>query len=63
MWNWLAQNGATVVICLLLAVLAVWIIRREVKNRKKGGCSCGCGGCPMGDKCPSNPQSREHRNP
>lgn len=45
------MNLSTVLIGL--AVLAVFaaIVAGEVKKRKSGGCSCGCGGCPNASVC------------
>lgn len=34
-------------------VLAAFIFAgyKAYKNHKKGGCGCGCSGCPEADKC------------
>ncbi len=46
----------TLIISGLIGLLVVAIIINEIKKRKsgKGGCSCGCGGCAMKDKCHNN---------
>ena len=38
---------------VLLAVIAVFvlIVANGIKNRKRGGCSCGCSACNMKDIC------------
>lgn len=35
----------------LVIGLLVWITVRSIKNRKKGGCGCGCEGCPQEKNC------------
>lgn len=42
---WLASNGSTILIALVLLILVGFSIRKFLKN--KGGCSCGhcSGGC------------------
>ena len=34
-----------------IAVIVVLVIVREIRNRKKGKCSCGCAGCALRDTC------------
>ncbi|MBQ6848178.1 MAG: FeoB-associated Cys-rich membrane protein [Clostridia bacterium] len=45
---------ATVIISVIIAALVVAIIIKEIKNRKAGKCSCGCGSCAFKDKCSKN---------
>ncbi|MBE7722216.1 FeoB-associated Cys-rich membrane protein [Lacrimispora indolis] len=44
---WLASNGSTVIIAMILLVLVCFSVRKFVKNKGKGGCGCGhcSGGC------------------
>ena len=42
MLAWLSKNIATIIICLVLAVIVALIIFSLVKNKKKGKSSCGC---------------------
>ena len=42
MLAWLSKNIATIIICLVLAVIVTLIIFSLVKNKKKGKSSCGC---------------------
>ncbi len=42
---WLASNGSTVLVALVLLVLVCISVRQFIKNKGKGGCGhCG-GGC------------------
>lgn len=49
------QNGATIVIGLVLLAVVAAIILVMRKNRKKGKTSCGCGceNCPSAGMCHS----------
>jgi len=58
------MNTATLIVCLLIAIALFFAIRRIIKNKKNGKCSCGslCGGnckdcgncqhCHSSDKSP-----------
>ncbi len=41
MLAWLSKNIATIIICLVLAVIVALIIYNLVKDKKKGKSSCG----------------------
>ena len=45
MVSWLAANGSTIIIAVILLVLVFFAGRKVIKN--KGGCSS-CGGCKGG---------------
>lgn len=52
--NWLLENIATIVVCIILGIAVLATIRFLHRNRKEGkcaGCSCGCSGCPSEKKC------------
>lgn len=53
MFTWISDNIATIIICLLLAVVVFAIIRTIYKNKKKGksSCGCNCSCCPMSGSC------------
>lgn len=53
MFNWIARNLSTIIICLVLAAVVVLIIVSLVKDRRKGKSSCGCkcAHCPMAGSC------------
>ena len=42
MFNWIARNLSTIIICLVLAAVVVLIIVSLVKDKRKGKSSCGC---------------------
>ena len=44
----------TILIAAAIAAIVVLVIVREIRNRKKGKCSCGCSGCALKDT--SHPQ-------
>ncbi|GLC77923.1 FeoB-associated Cys-rich membrane protein [Lacrimispora brassicae] len=57
---WLASNGSTVFIALILLVLVCFSVRKFIKN-KRGGC-CGCGGCGGGcSHCPFGKSEEEEK--
>lgn len=53
MFAWIAENLATIIICLVLAVIVAAIIIGLVRNKKKGKSSCGCNcvHCAMAGSC------------
>ena len=46
MFAWIAENLATIIICLVLAVIVAAIIIGLVRNKKKGKSPCGCNCAP-----------------
>ena len=53
MFAWIAQNIATILICLGLLLIVVAILVSLIRNKKQGKSSCGggCKGCPMSGSC------------
>lgn len=53
MINFLTQNLATIIISGILLLIVYAIIAQQIKNKKNGktSCGCGCGGCAMADVC------------
>lgn len=53
MFAWIAENLATIIICLVLAVIVAAIIIGLVMNKKKGksSCGCNCAHCAMAGSC------------
>ncbi|HCD46804.1 MAG TPA: FeoB-associated Cys-rich membrane protein [Lachnoclostridium sp.] len=41
---WLASNGSTVLVALVILMLVCISVRQFIKNKRKGGCGH-CGGC------------------
>ena len=53
MLTWIADNLATIAICLFLAAIVIAIILKLVRDKKKGASSCGCNcaSCAMHGSC------------
>ena len=47
MFNWIARNLSTIIICLVLAAVVALIIVSLVKDKRKGKCAH----CPMAGSC------------
>ncbi len=51
-WNWLAVNGGTVLVCALILALMAGLILLLIRDKKKGKSCCGgCSGCAMQGSC------------
>lgn len=55
MLTWLAENVATIVVCIILIGIVAAIIYKLITDKKKGKSSCGggCSGCVMRESCHS----------
>lgn len=55
MLTWLAENVATIVVCIILIGIVAAIIYKLTTDKKKGKSSCGggCSGCAMRESCHS----------
>ena len=53
MISWISQNLATIIICLVLALIVTLIIVGLVRDKKKGksSCGCNCAHCAMAGSC------------
>lgn len=53
MISWISQNLATIIICLVLALIVTLIIVGLVRDKKKGksSCGCNCANCAMRGSC------------
>ena len=51
--EFLKNNLGTIAVTLVLAVIIAAVAVRLIKNRKAGksSCGCGCSTCPMSGKC------------
>lgn len=51
--DWIINNISTILVSLVLLALVALVIRKMVKDRKKGVTSCGssCSGCAMSGSC------------
>ena len=43
--GWFLDSLSTILVVCVLLFIVVLAIRSIIKDRKKGGCSCGCEGC------------------
>lgn len=53
MLAWIAENIGTILISAVLLLIVVLIIRKLVKDKKKGksSCGCNCAHCAMSGSC------------
>ncbi len=53
---WLEANAGTLAVLLALAAVVALIIYRQIKNKREGSSSCGCGceNCALRGKCGGN---------
>ena len=60
MFEWLANNFVTIIICAVLIVVVVLIILSMIRDRKKGksSCGCNCAHCAMAGACHSNKETK-----
>ena len=51
--SWIAENLATIIICVVLAAVVSLIVAKMIRDKKKGktSCGCGCSGCAMSGSC------------
>lgn len=45
------ENGVWYILAALIMGWTGFCIYKWIKNRKRGGCGCGCTGCPYNGKC------------
>ncbi|MCI8801251.1 FeoB-associated Cys-rich membrane protein [Acetatifactor muris] len=59
MFDWIAENAATIIISVILIAVVAAIVTSMIRNKKKGksSCGCGCANCPMGAACHSGKQN------
>ena len=53
MFTWLGSHIAVILICIGLFAMVASAVAVLVRDKKKGGSSCGCNCacCPMGGRC------------
>lgn len=53
MLAWITENIGTILISAVLLLVVVLIIRKLVKDKKKGksSCGCNCANCAMSGSC------------
>jgi len=57
MMDWIISNTSTILVTLVLLGLVSLVIRKMVRDKKKGVTSCGtsCNGCAMAGSCCRKP--------
>lgn len=56
--EWIMNNLSTIVIGVIFLIIMALVIRSIVKERRQGGCGCGCPGC--NGSCPHS--AMNHKN-
>jgi len=52
MENFVKYYLGTIIVCILLAVVVFFVIRKMIKDKNgKHNCGCGCEGCVFKDGC------------
>ena len=53
MLNWFTENLSTIIVSLVLVLIVAAIIRKLVRDKKKGksSCGCNCAHCAMAGSC------------
>ena len=53
MTEWFAENRGTIIVFLIVAFCVALVIRKLVRDRRKGklSCGCGCANCAMHGMC------------
>ncbi len=56
MFAFFSKNLSTIIVLLVLVAILFLVVFKMIKDKRNGkkSCSCGCGGCPLKDKCHSN---------
>nr|WP_302599884.1 FeoB-associated Cys-rich membrane protein [uncultured Cellulosilyticum sp.] len=49
---------ADFIVLIVLAVVVFFALRHVIKNKKVGGCGCGCSGCSQKSSC-TTPQNHK----
>lgn len=59
--NWITENLATLLIGGGLAFAVTAILVTQIRNKKRGkhSCGCGCTGCPMKGVCHQKRQTND----
>lgn len=53
------ENGVWYILAALIMGWTGFCIYKWIKNRKRGGCGCGCTGCPHSGKCDGKKREKE----
>ena len=62
MLEFLTQNGGTILVATVLAVILLAAFMKIRKDKKEGkGCGCGCAGCPSQGICHKNEENSDKK--
>ena len=50
MIDYIKANSASIIICIILAVIVFFTVKKIVNDKKRGKCLCGCENCSMNCK-------------
>ena len=53
------ENGVWYILAALIMGWTGFCIYKWIKNRKRGGCGCGCTGCPHSGKCDGKKEGKK----
>ena len=53
------ENGVWYILAALIMGWTGFCIYKWIKNRKRGGCGCGCTGCPHSGKCDGKTEGKK----
>ncbi|MBE5826636.1 MAG: FeoB-associated Cys-rich membrane protein [Butyrivibrio sp.] len=45
---WIADNLPTIITGMIVVMMVVMLLWSRIRDRKRGGCGCGCPGCTGG---------------
>ena len=56
MLDWLSANWGSLLVGLVVAAIVAAVALKMIRDKKnnKGGCACGCDGCPSAGMCHKN---------
>lgn len=54
--SFFTENIGTIIVLIVLCVVVFYIIKNQIKSKKSGksSCGCGCSSCAMAQTCHSN---------
>ena len=55
------ENGVWYILAALIMGWTGFCIYKWIKNRKRGGCGCGCTGCPHSGKCDGKKEEKRNK--
>ena len=61
MFEWIAENWATLVVGAAVAAIVALAVIHLIRNKKAGksSCGCGCANCPMSGSCHKAAESKK----